>query len=69
MTVNPQAYDTPPTAQNFRFTKLAAKQGSECVVNSPLVIQVLSVHEDLIEFIKLSNDKKFYHGSFVDRTN
>ena len=44
------------------------ESGSECIVNLPLVVQVLSVHEGLTELIKLSNDKRFYHGSFVDKT-
>ena len=59
----------PSLAPNFRFTKMATESGSECIVNLPLVIQVLSVHKGLTEFIKLSNDKCFYHGSFVDITN
>ena len=37
------------------------------VVNLPLVMRVLNVQEGLIEFIVLSNDKRFCRGSFVDR--
>ena len=52
---------------NFRFTKMAVEWGSECVVNLPPVVRVLSVQESLTEFIMLSNDMHFWHLSFVDR--
>ena len=55
------------TARNFWFAKMAAEWGSECVVNLPLVMHVLSVQEGLTEFIMLSNDKHFCCGSFMDR--
>ena len=52
----------------MQFTgNMAAEWGSECVVNLPLVMRVLSVQEGLTEFIVQSNDKRFCRGSFVDR--
>ena len=53
----------------YKKVKMATESGSESLVSMPLIIQVLSVHEDLTEFIKLSNNTRFYHGGFVDKTN